>query len=84
MMEGPNVFSEGLDSIRMKIVDGEMTWLVPSDVPDENVCDERWLDDFVQVEFTLEDGSTLTLRVQPPCDQACAQVWWDRKRGNKK
>jgi hypothetical protein len=81
MMEGLNVDdSESRDFVEYAVVGGTVRTLIPSDLPDSAIWNERWFEDFVVVELELEDGRKLTGIFQPPCQEHCLQIHLEKGR----
>ncbi len=59
--EGVEVSGEGPDEVTIEITRGTLTLRVPSTVPDNQVLDKGYLEQFLQFVLELEDGSELTV-----------------------
>ncbi len=58
-MEGIAMEGEGSDVIDMAIKRGKVSIIVPADVPDGQVFQDRWISQHTCLEIELEDGSRL-------------------------
>ncbi|MGE5139154.1 MAG: hypothetical protein ACM3JD_06830 [Rudaea sp.] len=59
--EGTEVSGLGPDEVTVDIKRGNITLRVPSTVPDDQVVDAKYFEQYVQCVFELEDGSQITI-----------------------
>ncbi len=59
--EGTAVSGQGPDEVTLDINRGTLTLRVPAHVPDNQVVNKEYFDQFVQCVFELEDGSEITI-----------------------
>jgi hypothetical protein len=59
--EGAAVSGRGPDEVTLDIKAGTLTLRVPADVADDQVVDPKYLDQYLQCVFQLEDGSEIAI-----------------------
>lgn len=57
--EGINAENEGFDQVALNIVGGIVEFIVPSQVPDDQVAQNTFIERFVRCQMQLENGAEL-------------------------
>lgn len=68
--EGLAVEGRGPDQVTVTIKGGILMLRVPNETPDDQVISKEFMDQFLQLELELEDGSHLTVVVDDSQDLA--------------
>lgn len=72
--EGAEVQDRGPDQVTVRVKGGSLILRVPNDTPDNKVISKEFMDQYLQLELELEDGSRLTVRVDDSSDLADVQL----------
>lgn len=81
--EGAEVEQKGPDQVTVAIRGGKLILRVPNDLPDDQVLTQDNFDNFMQLVVELEDGSELTVTLDPSADIADAQFIPAAERGRE-
>ncbi len=64
----------GHDRVDLKIHGGTVSFIVPQDVPDEEVYQSRWLERFVGCDVDLGEGYVLHITISGDCYGVDARI----------